>query len=229
MGDYNEQWHYDSDTQLISEMAINMCIATGSSPLCSSFALNGAEEPCLPGVTGVCQVTCDAQSPNQRWIINATDQSIRLAASPDWCLTVASASEANIVYLAPCESGSATQGWVFSAGVQYAGVFGRLAEAGDRTRTGYGFTLSEDGQYQLSFQGIPLASGLVSVPVLGFWHDLSLRFQGDTISGFINGTNVVQVQDSSSSSGLIALVSNWGIAYFDDFSVGPGPSGAPTV
>jgi hypothetical protein len=183
--------------------------------------------PCLPGVTGVCQVTCDAQSTNQQWAVNAADNTIRLASDSDSCLTVANASDANIVFVSACTAGETAQQWVFTSGVQYAGVYGRLAEGGDRTRSGYGFTLNEAGQFQLSFQGIPLSSGTVSVPVVGSWHSLSISFQGYSISASINGTQVLSKEDSSSSAGLVALVSGWGVAYFDDFSVGELPNAAP--
>ena len=176
--------------------------------------------PMSIGVVGLCQVTCDASSPNQRWLVNAADSTIRLAAAVNWCMTVAPSSDSNIVYLGPCVAGATEQQWAtefFSN--QYAGMFGRLNEGGDRTRQGYGFTLSQAGAYAVMAGEVTLASGSVDVPVVGSWHTLSLLFASSTITAFINGTQVASVNNATFASGLVSLVSNWGIAYFDNFSV----------
>ena len=171
---------------------------------------------------GVCQVTCNAGDANQQWAVNTTDRTVRLAQDAGWCLDVAPAADASIVYLAPCTPGAASQQWVFTASSgQFAGLFGRLAEGGDRSRQGYGFTLSQSGTFALLNSSQILASGQVDVPVVGSWHTLALAFAGSVITASINGTAVASVHDTTYSAGLVSLVSYWGVAYFDNFSVGP--------
>ena len=135
-------------------------------------------------------------------------------------MTVAPAAESNIVYLAPCAYNTTWQQWVFwGSSSQYAGMFGRLSEGGDCTRQGYGFTLSQSGAYTLSARLVPLVSSNVTVPGVGSWHTLSLLFSGSTITAYINGTQVACVNDATFNAGMAILVSNWGVAYFDNFSV----------
>ena len=167
----------------------------------------------------MCQVTCAEGDPNQQWSVNNTDHTIRMAADLGWCLDVAPVADANIVYVAPCVSDASSQQWTFTGSSQFAGLFGRLDEGGDRTRQGYGFTLSQTGSFTLLSSAQLLASGQVGVPVVGSWHTLELVFAGPSITASINGTVVAAVQDTTYAAGLVSLVSNWGIAYFDNFAV----------
>ena len=178
-----------------------------------------ADGPCEEGVIGICQVTCDAAQPSQVWTINSTDSTIRLSANPTWCMTVAGEEQSNIVYMAPCSDGLATQQWIFPPSMNYAGTCIRLDAGGDRARAGYCFNIYDSGLYELSTQYGQIASGVADAPVAGYWHTLSVSVEGATVTASINGTAVFSVTDSTYASGLSCINSGWGVSYFDNFSL----------
>jgi galactosylceramidase len=66
------------------------------------------------------------------------------------------------------------------------------------------------------------------------WHTLKLRFEGTTIRGYVDGTQVVQADDALYGHGMAGLMAGpttaggWSTPYFDDVVVnragGPLPA-----
>ena len=74
-----------------------------------------------------------------------------------------------------------------------------------------------------------LASGTVTAPGPGTWQQLSLTFNGNTISAAINGTTVGTVTDSTYASGMIGLgTDGYQTDQFNDLSVTLVGSSTPT-
>jgi hypothetical protein len=74
-----------------------------------------------------------------------------------------------------------------------------------------------------------LASGTVTAPGLDTWQQLSLTFNGDSISAAINGTTVGTVTDSTYASGMIGLgTDGYQTDQFSDLSVSLVGSSTPT-
>jgi Glycosyl hydrolase family 59/Ricin-type beta-trefoil lectin domain len=74
-----------------------------------------------------------------------------------------------------------------------------------------------------------LASGTVTAPGLDTWQQLSLTFNGHTISAAINGTTVGTVTDSTYASGMIGLgTDGYQTGQFSDLSVTQVGSSTPT-
>jgi hypothetical protein len=74
-----------------------------------------------------------------------------------------------------------------------------------------------------------LASGTVTAPGLDTWQQLSLTFDGDSISAAINGTTVGTVTDSTYASGMIGLgTDGYQTDQFSDLSVTQVGSSTPT-
>jgi len=74
-----------------------------------------------------------------------------------------------------------------------------------------------------------LASGTVAAPGLDTWQQLSLTFNGDSVSAAINGTTVGTVTDSAYASGMIGLgTSGYQTDQFSDLSVTRVGSSTPT-
>jgi hypothetical protein len=207
VSDYNEQFQYNASTLTFQEQSLDMCIAT--SP---------CTEPKIEG--GVCQVTCDSNSPGQRWTINSTDLTIRLEADPTSCLTVASAEQANVAFMSECDPGNSSQQWTFPSQSGYVGTCIRMTESEDRERAAYCFNIFASGQYQLVTATQVLSSGsLGTSDIVGNWHSIQLTAVGDLVSASVNGTLIASVQDQTYASGLTCVQSGWGVAYFDNFVV----------
>jgi galactosylceramidase len=129
----------------------------------------------------------------------------------------------------------------------WAGVMGHVTGTG----TGYGckpsgyyMTLSADGTCSLyvSLQeeknnesGTILATGKASGIAANQWHTLTLRFSGYSITGFVDGIQILTVTDSTFSEGMAGLVAGSNnktsnIALFDNLLINtpggakPGPS-----
>jgi hypothetical protein len=91
----------------------------------------------------------------------------------------------------------------------------------------YYLQLSNTGTWEivknnLSGDLTTLASGTVTAPATGTWSQLSLTFNGSTITAAINGTTVGSATDSSYSQGQVGLgVDGWQTDEFSDLSVTP--------
>jgi Glycosyl hydrolase family 59/Ricin-type beta-trefoil lectin domain len=172
-------------------------------------------EPCAGGRSGQCVQQQAATQPIE-WDNNATPYTI--GGNLSWANYTVSAS----------------------ALLEQAGAVQLLGRVGPQT----GFSPADIDDYylQLSNTGAwsivrnstggtltTLASGTVTAPGLNTWQQLSLTFNGDTISAAINGTTVGTVTDSAYSSGMIGLgTSGYQTDQFSDLSATLVGSATPT-
>lgn len=112
----------------------------------------------------------------------------------------------------------------------YVEVGGRVSgQSWGTAASGYHFQVGTDGwrltsRDHATGRAATLASGARSIDV-GRWYEISLRMDGTTISVYVDGERLAQLQDSSQRAGNAALgVSTWDNAQFDDVAV--VPSGA---
>lgn len=115
-------------------------------------------------------------------------------------------------------------------GPGYAAILGRVAHVtADGALNGYQMRLSGSGVWSLeaATQNAQLASGKIDAAAHS-WHRLELIFEGDRITGRIDGAQVLAVRDSRHGAGLAGLGGSWDKQQFDDFSVTPLP-GVPVI
>jgi O-glycosyl hydrolase len=92
----------------------------------------------------------------------------------------------------------------------------------------YHLRLSETGAWSLlktsgSWTWTTLASGTVTAPGTGTWHNLALSFQGNTITAAIDGTTVADATDTSFGGGQVGLgTAGYYPAEYSNFSITPG-------
>ena len=86
----------------------------------------------------------------------------------------------------------------------WAGVMGRIASP----NAGYYLKLQPSGAWALyaatGGAGSSLATGLATLS--GQWHNVKLRFQGSTITGFIENKQVCSVSNTTYTKGMVGLV-----------------------
>ncbi|WP_433789153.1 family 16 glycoside hydrolase [Actinoplanes sp. CA-252034] len=123
--------------------------------------------------------------------------------------------------------------YTVQARVNTTGTAGVAARA---TSTSQYYTLVVTGagtaQLQRVSGGTATALGTATVGA-GTWRTLALTVRGATLTGHVNGTQVLQATDSTFTSGRIGLVTAGTSAGFDDVAVnttapGPGPSAPST-
>lgn len=106
----------------------------------------------------------------------------------------------------------------------YAAVCGRVSLVSSEGHIdGYQLRLSDSGQWELrnsSGNDSVVASGRVAVS-RNAWRHLELAFEGEHITGSIDGAHVVSLQDSHNGAGLAGIGSGWNPASFDNLSVTP--------
>ncbi|HEY5394404.1 MAG TPA: ricin-type beta-trefoil lectin domain protein [Trebonia sp.] len=118
--------------------------------------------------------------------------------------------------------------------VQLLGRVGTMAAFDPAAINDYYLQLSNTGTWSIvrnSTSGTltTLASGTVTAPGLDSWQQLSLTFNGHTISAAINGTTVGTVTDSAYASGMIGLgTSGYQTDQFSDLSTTLVGSATPT-
>jgi hypothetical protein len=118
--------------------------------------------------------------------------------------------------------------------VQLLGRVGTMAAFDPAAINDYYLQLSNTGSWSIvrnSTSGTltTLASGTVTAPGLDSWQQLSLTFNGHTISAAINGTTVGTVTDSAYASGMIGLgTSGYQTDQFSDLSTTLVGSATPT-
>lgn len=99
----------------------------------------------------------------------------------------------------------------------YCVVVTEVVDEGSRIE-GSGSSLGERrGLWQLRSGGEVLAAGRVAEPV-GAWHRLRISASGTVLRVGINEQTATTV-DTSRSVGMVALISSWGEAYFDNFAL----------
>jgi hypothetical protein len=118
--------------------------------------------------------------------------------------------------------------------VQLLGRVGTMAAFDPADINEYYLQLSNTGAWSIvrnntSGTLTTLASGTVSAPGLDTWQQLSLTFNGDSISAAINGTTVGTVTDSTFASGMIGFgTDGYQTDQFSDLSVSLVGSSTPT-
>ncbi len=101
---------------------------------------------------------------------------------------------------------------------------------------GYYFQVASTGGwllYKLSMNGAqtPLGSGTFTPLGVGHWAKLTLSFDGDDITGSINGRSIVEVHDDAYQTGQIGLgLTSYDLDQFDNLEITPTPTtrSAPT-
>merc|ERR1712232_389538 len=76
------------------------------------------------------------------------------------------------------------------------------------------------GVWQLERDGAVVLARGVPDKTTGYWHRLMLDMRGAWITAMVDGSPPVTVSDNSYASGMVALTSGWGEAYFDNFTIG---------
>jgi hypothetical protein len=176
-------------------------------------SMNGAfeAEPCEGGRSGECLRQMAPTTPI-RWTDEASDQPYTLMGDLNWSNYTISSD----VLLE--QSGSAAE------------ILGRVGTnaLNNNGLDAYHLRLSDTGAWELlksdtSWNWTTLASGTVTAPGTGTWHNLALGFQGSTITATIDGTTVATVTNSSYSGGQVGLgTAGYYPVEYSDFSVTPG-------
>ncbi|MDI6099375.1 DUF1080 domain-containing protein [Actinoplanes sp. NEAU-A12] len=120
--------------------------------------------------------------------------------------------------------------YTVQARVKTPGTAGVAARA-QSTSQYYTLVLTGSGSAQLQRVSGGSASALATAAVsgAGSWRTLALTVRGNTLTGHVDGSQVVQATDSAFASGRIGLITSSASATFDDVRVdttapGPGPS-----
>jgi Glycosyl hydrolase family 59/Ricin-type beta-trefoil lectin domain len=172
-------------------------------------------EPCAGGRSGDCLQQQAATEPVE-WDDNASPYTI--GGNLSWANYTVSAD-------AMMEQAGA---------VQLLGRVGTMEPFDPADINDYYLQLSNEGAWSIvrnSTGGTltTLASGTVTAPGLDSWQQLSLTFNGDTISAAINGSTVGTVTDSAYASGMIGLgTSGYQTDQFSDLSTTRVGSATPT-
>ena len=176
-------------------------------------SMNGAfeAEPCEGGRSGECLRQMATTTPI-RWTSESGDQPYTLMGDLSWSNYTVSSD----VLLE--QSGSSAE------------ILGRVGNQAKNNNglDAYHLRLSDSGAWELlktddSWDWTTLASGTVTAPGTGTWHNLSLGFQGSTITAAIDGTTVATVTDTSYSGGQVGLgTAGYYPVEYSNFSITPG-------
>jgi pectate lyase len=112
-----------------------------------------------------------------------------------------------------------------------------IAARAQSTSQYYALVLTGSGTAQLQRVSGGTATALGTAAVggaAGTWRTLALRAQGTTLTGYLDGAQILQVTDGAYGAGRIGLVTGYASASYDDVVVdttapGPGPSPSPTT
>ena len=85
---------------------------------------------------------------------------------------------------------------------------------------GYTFRIQDSGAWELKSFKTVIAQGKTAFSANG-WHNLRLRFAGDTITGFVDDKPICEVTDKTYSAGLVGLGSGWNFAQFGSLKITP--------
>ncbi len=97
----------------------------------------------------------------------------------------------------------------------FAGVYARVQSASSY----YSFALRSDGKVSIRKTSSNLGSSVDAGIVEGQWFDVKFVVRGSTLTGYVNGTQVATVTDSSIPSGAIGVGTRNTSAMFDDVRV----------
>lgn len=193
----NEQYDYDNATGHIVGLNSGKCVSS----VCGTTKVHLCIQPCTaPGVA---------------WNYNE-DGTIRPRANASACLQVASKAQDATVFVGACGASVTPQEtWTREqqpgpTTEQYVGVCARAQ------RSGQGLCLSVDGKgaWSLADGAAVVASGAVPPG----WTSLALSVAGTTATPSVNG-KVGQGVTVSSGAGMVALVSGYHLALYDNFTL----------
>jgi len=176
-------------------------------------SMNGAfeTEPCEGGRSGQCLRQMATSTPI-RWTDETSDQPYTLMGDLDWSNYTVSSDV------------------LFEQSASAAEILGRVGTnaLNNNGLDAYHLRLSDTGAWELlksdtNWNWTTLASGTVTAPGTGTWHNLAMGFQGSTITATIDGTTVATITDTSYSGGQVGLgTAGYYPVEYSDFSVTPG-------
>jgi pectate lyase len=102
-----------------------------------------------------------------------------------------------------------------SSSSYFAGVYARIQSASNY----YSFALRSDGKVSIRKTSSNLGSSVDAGIVEGEWFDVRFVVRGSTLTGYVNGTQIATVTDSSIPSGAIGVGTRNTSAMFDDVVV----------
>jgi hypothetical protein len=102
-----------------------------------------------------------------------------------------------------------------SSSSYFAGVYARVQSASNY----YSFALRSDGKVSIRKTSSNLGSSVDAGIVEGEWFDVRFVVRGSTLTGYVNGTQIATVTDSSIPSGAIGVGTRNTSAMFDDVVV----------
>ncbi|WP_242204073.1 glycoside hydrolase family 78 protein [Aestuariivivens insulae] len=85
---------------------------------------------------------------------------------------------------------------------------------------GYRLKLEKNGNWELVFDKRSLATGQLDDFDGAIWHEIKLKFKGNTVEAFIDGTAVAEETDRT-RTGYVIMASSYNGNMFDDLEVGP--------
>lgn len=116
----------------------------------------------------------------------------------------------------------------------WAGIIGRVSRFAClpvpmtgyfESLVGYSLVFNHNGVWHLRIGEQVLAKGLSRLRARE-WHTLELTFVGQRVTAFIDGRQVAEVTDNSSTHGSVGLMCNWPSVQFDNLEIAPLPTEA---
>jgi hypothetical protein len=108
---------------------------------------------------------------------------------------------------------------VFIQGTGYAAIYARLADAGTCPAGAYGLLLYNTGNWMLRKGTTNITTGTIASFDPKIWHSAALQCAGNTITGFIDGTQCTQANDATYPKGMAGLGTGWNKAQFDNLVI----------
>jgi hypothetical protein len=220
----NEQYTYDKNSGTLVGLNSKRCVSN---------------KGCPQGVT-LCIVDCTA-SPTL-WDLHqstshfSNDDTFMIAprGTTGQCLQTADKTMDGSVFVGTCASPPTTkQQWKLSTGppAPTANVFAGICVRTNTQGSGICLTVTNSthientvAKWQLVVEGEIVRKGSVALDMnsASAWTNLKLTANGDVITPYINGQ--AQQIYQAGGSGMVALVSGYHVAYFDNFSLSQGSS-----
>lgn len=116
----------------------------------------------------------------------------------------------------------------------WAGIIGRVSRFAClpvpmtgffESLVGYSLVYNHNGVWHLRIGDQVLAKGLSGLRARE-WHTLKLQFAGQHVTAFLDGQQVAEVTDNSSTHGSVGLMCNWPGVQFDNLEIAPLPAEA---
>jgi hypothetical protein len=99
-------------------------------------------------------------------------------------------------------------------------LYGRIGDIkqGTSPASGYSLRVADTGDWELLAAGKSIASGKSSFSK-GAWHNLALKFLGDSITVLVDNVSVSEVKDSTFPAGMVGIGCGWHEAQFDNLII----------